>query len=124
MCIHGNIKCLQYFRDINPESVKDSMENSLLHVAAQKGHYKCSHFLINVLRSDANCLNKKKESPLHKAVSGDFHEVVHLLLSKGADLNCIDQNGRSPLHIAAMHSSIHSLSQLLERGAKIKYLKK
>jgi ankyrin repeat protein len=120
MCIRGNIRCLQFFKEINPDTIKDSLDNSLLHAAAQYGHYKCCHFLINVLKSDVNAVNKHKETALHKAAAGNYHEVIHLLLSKGADLNSIDVKGRSPLHKASMNSATHSLTQLLERGAKVK----
>ena len=120
MCIRGNIRCLQHFKDIDSDKFRDSKGNSLLHAAAQYGHYKCCHFLINIIKCDVTAINKNKETPLHKAVAGNYHEVVHLLLSKGANLNATDVKGRTPLHKAAMNSASHSLTQLLERGAKVK----
>ena len=50
--------------------------------------------------SDINYRDEYGKSPLHHATSGKHHNIVELLLARGADVTLQDQRGDTPLHAA------------------------
>jgi len=56
-------------------------------------------------------------TPLHWAASDNRHEVVGVLLDKGADVNAKNKNGATPLHLAASRNSKEAAELLIEKGA-------
>jgi ankyrin repeat protein len=56
---------------------------------------------------------------LMTAVLIGVHDVVSLLISKGADVNKIDANGRSPLMMAAIVGHVTCARLLIDQGADV-----
>ncbi|MCR9197744.1 MAG: ankyrin repeat domain-containing protein [Planctomycetaceae bacterium] len=56
-------------------------------------------------------------TPLNTAVLYGQHEIVEVLLRRGADVNGANRDGTTPLHIAAFFCQEKLLKRLLEKGA-------
>jgi ankyrin repeat protein len=56
---------------------------------------------------------------LHRAVFRDFHQIVQLLLDKGANVNALDHKFWTPLHRAAFSGNTSSAVLLLKKGADV-----
>ena len=62
-------------------------------------------------------MNKRGETPLHRAVLRDHQETVTWMLSRGADPNATDLLGHTALHSAVYNNSAASLRRLLEHDS-------
>lgn len=64
-----------------------------------------------------------RRSPLHEAVQGGrwdgWHEVLNVLLSRGATVDARDVDGRTPLHLAAQNLDPRAVQRLLGHGADV-----
>lgn len=64
-----------------------------------------------------------RRGPLHEAVQdarwSRWHEVVGLLLTRGAPVDARDVDGCTPLHLAAQAMNHHAVQQLLAHGADV-----
>ncbi|WP_353283578.1 ankyrin repeat domain-containing protein [Wolbachia endosymbiont (group A) of Pogonocherus hispidulus] len=56
---------------------------------------------------------------LHKAVRGNFIEIVSALIEKGANVNAIDTVENTPLLVAVERGYIEIVSTLIEKGADV-----
>ena len=57
----------------------------------------------DLLNGDATLLNRRDaggRTPLHRAVKGSAHEVIALLLDRGADIDATDGTGSQALDLA------------------------
>ncbi len=61
--------------------------------------------------------NKSGRTPLHLAAIYGHHELVPILLAKGANVRAFDLHPLTPLHIAAGNGNIEIVQLLLDAGA-------
>jgi ankyrin repeat protein len=61
----------------------------------------------------------KSYTPLHLAARYAVHEVVSLLLDRGANINAKAADEDTPLHLAAKHARLEVARLLLDKGANI-----
>jgi ankyrin repeat protein len=74
--------------------------DTLMHLAAEKGHTTIVKFLLNIV-NDTSMLNKNNDTPLHLAAEKGHIDVVLLLLGKSSNPNRKNIDGNTPLHLAA-----------------------
>lgn len=86
---------------------------SALHIAAQKGHHRIMHVL---LQQDIDCdeIDCDGFTPLIHATIGGHEDVVSMLLTHGARIDKVDHQGRSVLHSAVTHRREAILKILLD----------
>lgn len=114
-----NLNDLQFVkRYVNPANVNtlDSDGNSLLLLAAAKGHVE----IIAILLDNGPELNRAGSAgttALHQAASRGYTEIVKMLIGKGADLNIQDRDGDTPTHRALWSRQFPSVRILLKSGA-------
>lgn len=65
--------------------------------------------------ANPNLLAKNYVSPLHLAAASGHHEIVRLLISRGAEVNQMDILGNTPLHYAAVGNFPHSTNEILSQ---------
>jgi ankyrin repeat protein len=87
--------------------------------AAQKGNLKdVEHWI----RHNPKCVRVRENNylaatPLHLAATGNYEEIVEVLLAHGAEVNAKDGNGWTPLHFAAHEGYKDVVELLLRKGA-------
>lgn len=91
-------------------------DESPLMMAAMKGQLRWCTELMN----KGAVVNKTGWTPLHYAASGSEHQVVALLLDKGAAINATSPNGTTPVMMAALYGPEPSVNLLVARGADLK----
>ncbi|XP_059922497.1 CARD- and ANK-domain containing inflammasome adapter protein [Gadus macrocephalus] len=95
----------------------NSLQESLLHVAAEHGHLSLLGLL---LRRGARLELRDQEgrTPLHRAANRDHGEVVRALMKAGACLYTLDAQRKNPVHLTATNEDLDCARALLmeERG--------
>ena len=91
-------------------------DESALMMAAMKGQLQWCKQLLD----RGAVVNKTGWTPLHYAASGNDHQVVALLLDKGAAIDALSPNGSTPVMMAALYGSEASVNLLVTRGADIR----
>ena len=66
-----------------------------------------------------NFADDQKETALHKAAAKGHHDVVQLLLSRGASIEAMDIGNRTPLHCAVSNGHTNIVELLLSKEASI-----
>ena len=61
--------------------------------------------------------NAQRVAPVHAASAVCDHEILTMLLDRGADPNALQQNDYTPLHTAAARGDVGMATLLIERGA-------
>src|SRR5262245_19134177 len=62
----------------------------------------------------------QKATALHLAVLRNRHDIIRLLIARGADLDAREfPDNAAPLHFAAMYSDLETISLLVEAGADV-----
>ncbi|RBR27024.1 uncharacterized protein FIESC28_00096 [Fusarium coffeatum] len=74
-----------------------------------------------LLEAGANieAVNKKKYTPLHRAVRSQVEENIRILVKHGADLSAQDDDGFTPLHVAAATCSLKICEILIDGGSDL-----
>jgi ankyrin repeat protein len=101
------------------------LEDHPIHAFAERGDVEQVR---DLLHGDATLLNRRDaggRTPLHRAVKGSAHEVIALLLDRGADMNATDGKDWQALDHAIWRRRAHSTASgafdtarlLLSRGA-------
>ena len=49
----------------------------------------------------------------------DHHNIVSLLIDRGANIHSINQNGQTPLHICSIYGHIHSMHYLMKNDIRM-----
>ena len=83
------------------------------------GNRELAKFLIGE-GADVNAAssNAQRVTPLHAAAAVCDHELMAMLLERGADANARQQMDYTPLHTAASRGDIEMAKMLLDHGAK------
>ena len=68
--------------------------------------------------ADVNKRTPYGTTPLDRAVSGGFKDIVELLIAKGADVNSRDNWDWTPLH-SAVYGNKEMVELLITRGANV-----
>jgi len=120
----GNVEAVRAMLDKEPALIRsrDKDGYTLLHRAAQQGHWQLVELLIaKGALVDARSLDGNKLTPLHLAVNENQVETVKLLLEKGADVNAKGVGVRykdwSALVFAAWHNHKDMVELLIRKGA-------
>uniref|UniRef100_A0A3Q3KJ45 Uncharacterized protein n=1 Tax=Monopterus albus TaxID=43700 RepID=A0A3Q3KJ45_MONAL len=105
--------------------LQDQEGNTALHVACQHGQTECTtkmttevapSKLVPVLETQ----NWRGLACLHLAALNGHHQIMKLLMKKGADLNIQEgTSGKTALHFAVELHDITSVKLLLSRGANV-----
>lgn len=108
-----------------PLNIKNDRGQTLLSIAAWKGHLKVVHVLLNTLEGHAtvNQASQDGSTPLFMAALGGHLVVLERLLATAegrATVNQADQNGDTPLLIAAWKGHLDIGTALLRHGANFK----
>lgn len=83
-----------------------------IHWTCYYGQLKTTERLLD-FGADLNILAKNYISPLHLAAAHGHHEIVRLLILKGATVNQLDICGNTALHYSAANNFPHSTNEIL-----------
>ena len=114
--VRNYIEELEYYTILT--ELKDSSENTLLHVACQNGHLEIVQYLVQN-GAEVNARNNQKDTPLALACPGRHTDIVKFLMQNGANIDTVNQEGDSPLAIACKHGSLSIVEHLVKNEAKL-----
>lgn len=97
-----------------------SSHDSLLHLAAQKGHAEVLEKLIHSGVS-VDVKNDQKTTPLHIGALNNHVEVTEILLENGARINLQDLSGQTAIFKAAQNENFGIVKLLLNQGAVVDF---
>lgn len=118
---HGDLQSVQQSIKHFPFllSMRDSSNQTLLHIAIHFEHYDIVNFLIQQslpINDDYNLFNM---SPLLKAIKENHLDIAELLLDYGADIEAVNSQYGTPLIYAIEHQSFEMVKILLDYGASV-----
>uniref|UniRef100_A0A1I8ANX4 ANK_REP_REGION domain-containing protein n=1 Tax=Steinernema glaseri TaxID=37863 RepID=A0A1I8ANX4_9BILA len=100
--------------------LRNSEENSCLHLAALKGHIDVVNEIFkSEVDINVNVTRKDRITLLHLAAAKGSDTLCEKLLQQGAMVNALDIDRKSPLHFAAYHNRANIIELLVERGADL-----
>lgn len=113
----GNLIELEKLRSLKHEwNVLDEKDNSLLHIATEKGYKRVVEFLLSIKEVNPKLLNKEGLSAFHIAARDGHNEIVTLLL-KHLNVDIRSRDGATPLIMAAWKGHASTVKLLLENKA-------
>ncbi|KAJ7396719.1 hypothetical protein BTVI_142415 [Pitangus sulphuratus] len=95
----------------------NSTRETLLHVAAARGHPLIVEYLISK-GAKTGVKDRKGRTALHRAAERGHGDAVKVLLQGGASMHSLDTEGKTPLHLAAENNHSHILKMLLKQEAR------
>jgi len=104
---------IEHFPDVD---IRDSIDQTVLHVAAWSGHVEIGQVLLS-RGADINALDTEDWTPLHGAAYGGHLEFTQMLLEHNAGVNTRDDMGETPLWMASREGHAEVVRLLLEHGA-------
>ena len=104
-----------HMADVN---VKDDIDRTPLHYAANNGHAAVLATLI-AARANVNAQDFYNLTPLHLAADNGHAAVVPALVAAGADVNAKDDSSGAPLHYAALNGNVSVVLTLIAAGADV-----
>jgi len=87
---------VKYMRFGGSYGYRETMHNSILHVAAQVGRDDMVDLLLKH-GAHPDCRNAKEETPLHKAAKHGHCDIVAKLVNAGANSYALDIKGNTPI---------------------------
>lgn len=117
----GNIgRVVHLVEELGDEQVllKNAVEYTPLHFAAQRGRYRISKYLL-AQGADPNARNFIDKTPLHLAAFLNNADCCELLLQHGANIDAEDKFGRTPYIIAKENGYEETLRVLERYGQKL-----
>ncbi|OXB64557.1 hypothetical protein ASZ78_016009 [Callipepla squamata] len=103
----------------NDINALNSSNETLLHVAASKGHLTIMEYLISK-GAKLDVMDLKGRTPLHRAAEKGHGDAAEVLLHYGAHMYSLDKEGKTPLHLAAQNNHSHVLKMFLREEARSK----
>jgi ankyrin repeat protein len=73
---------------------------------------------IERLTTDVNARDAEGQTPLHRAATRGYKDLVELLIAKGAEVNAKHKNGQTPLQMAASEGHKEVVEFLKKHGAR------
>jgi ankyrin repeat protein/GTPase SAR1 family protein len=102
--------------DKDEKALVDDYGNTLLHIAAQYGHYEIAKLLMadygNQCPIDRR--NSQGQTALHCACIGDHSRIAKFLVANKADITIRDEDGDTPLKKAHLTGHKHTLFELFD----------
>ena len=98
--------------DINVQT-KNNEGITALELSCRKGFFEISKLLINSYDTISTPVEKGAINPLHVAACEGAHEVVELLLMKGAQIDSLNEENENCLDIAIKNNQIEVIRVLL-----------
>jgi len=113
-------RVVQLVEEVGDEQVflKNTVEYTPLHFAAQRGRYQISKYLL-AQGADPNARNFIDKTPLHLAAFLNNADCCELLLQHGAQIGAEDKFGRTPYQIAKENGYEETLRVLERYGQKL-----
>eukprot|EP00963_Diacronema_lutheri_P004766 scaffold358_cov343-Pavlova_lutheri.AAC.52 len=113
-------RVVQLVEEVGDEHVflKNTVEYTPLHFAAQRGRYQISKYLLTQ-GADPNARNFIDKTPLHLAAFLNNADCCELLLQHGAQIGAEDKFGRTPYQIAKENGYEETLRVLERYGQKL-----
>ncbi|KYQ89460.1 hypothetical protein DLAC_10131 [Tieghemostelium lacteum] len=119
-------------RNPNVNSIKNSFQQTLLHLAAMNGNsyvvkllFKKKYIVFDDRNIQIDLKDKEGYTPLLCSIAEGHFDISEKLLNKGADPNARTSSGSSPLHLLSIHSyqpkSYKIAQQLIESGAYLNH---
>ena len=101
--------------DCEPDlDARNSDNATALEISCRKRFFDISKVLINSIKTEVPFTNRDGFHLLHLASQEGAHEVVHLLLEKGAPIDSLDKDGLNALDIAIENDQHDVIKVLLE----------
>lgn len=101
----------------NDLNVLNPSSETLLHVAAARGHLSIMKYLLSK-GARTGVKDRKGRTALHRAAEKGHGGAVQMLLRGGASMHTLDMEGKTALHWAAENNHSHILKMILEEEAR------
>ncbi|XP_021368628.1 tankyrase-1-like [Mizuhopecten yessoensis] len=95
---------------------------TVLHIAAEKGHFSIVEFLVHRGGVDVNTENSDRATALDLALRNGHLEVADTLLDGGANADHQDARGSTPLHKACASGNMQLVERILSTGCSVDLL--
>lgn len=99
---------------------------SLLHLAAELGYFKCCKILVNEGKIPIDISLRDKTQPLHHASRNAHEAAIAFFVENGADVECKNVHGETPLHLCSKAPElsrkdlyVNCINRLIELKANI-----
>lgn len=104
---------------IDDIDMKNSSQETLLHIASTKGYIAIANILVEK-KADINALDYQEATPLHRASARGHIEIVELLISKKANIDAQTKYEKlTPLHFACIYDNLKVVNALITNHAKV-----
>ncbi|XP_043545142.1 transient receptor potential cation channel subfamily A member 1b isoform X3 [Chiloscyllium plagiosum] len=97
-------------------------KSTALHFACLQGAVEAVKHMLSKYDGENDILHLLdgiKQTPLHKAATYDYSELVEYLIEQGSDMNVTDCESRTPLLWAASNGAWNTVNLLVTKGANI-----
>ncbi|MGL9731678.1 MAG: ankyrin repeat domain-containing protein [Wolbachia sp.] len=98
--------------------VEDNHGQTLLHIAAKRGHLNVMKCLVNKGAS-TNTKDKYDNTPLHSAAYTGKLNIVKYLIIENNNINAKANYGMTPLHLTAENGKLNIAKCLIEKDADV-----
>ena len=105
-------------KDVSLTNVKDDVNNTPLHYAAENGYLTLVELLVSK-GADIKSANNQLNSPLNTAILNGKDDVSEYLIANGSDLHHRNIMGYTPLHLAARHNRVTTAGLLIAKGVDL-----
>ncbi len=114
-------KCVQILRQFGADvNIKDAVNFTALHIAANRGFPTCINELIQFDRIDVNAVNNDENTPLHMAALKGYTECIQALLqSSSININALNDHNKTALHSAVDRRYLQCVKILIAAGTNL-----
>ena len=98
----------------DPSRIKDGINRTLLHLAADRGWTDVCRLLVEQYQVDPDCRDSGGDTALHCAANNGWIDVCRLLVEQyQVDPHCRDRDGWTALHIASCYNNLDIVQYLV-----------